>query len=188
MWSAGETPGSPLGYLTSMQQEDGRIRYKASEEQNGVWMTAQVAPAFAGEWLPIPPVPLKEEQPSPASREAGAGGESSQQGPGVITGGGGKGAPLFSRPQPQSQGRTPDGVRLLEATRARAAQREKAYFVFGDERRDWSFAPVPDRGKRCEPAHTRNVAEQIAKLRGVSVEEIAARTTTTAREFFRFGR
>jgi len=50
------------------------------------------------------------------------------------------------------------------------------------------LAPVPDRGKRCEPAHTRIVAEQIAKLRGVSVEEIAARTTETARGFFNFGR
>ena len=50
------------------------------------------------------------------------------------------------------------------------------------------LAPVPDRGKRCEPAHTRNVADQIAQLRGVSVEEIAARTTETARAFFRFGR
>jgi TatD DNase family protein len=42
------------------------------------------------------------------------------------------------------------------------------------------LAPVPDRGKRCEPAHTRNVADQIALLRGVSVEEIGARTTETA--------
>ena len=50
------------------------------------------------------------------------------------------------------------------------------------------LAPAPDRGKRCEPAHTRRVAEQIAQLRGVSVEEIGARTTQTAREFFRFDR
>lgn len=50
------------------------------------------------------------------------------------------------------------------------------------------LAPVPDRGKRCEPAHTRRVAECIAQLRGVPVEEIAARTTATAREFFKFGR
>jgi TatD DNase family protein len=48
------------------------------------------------------------------------------------------------------------------------------------------LAPVPDRGKRCEPAHTRRVAEQIAQLRSVPLEEIAARTTETAREFFRF--
>jgi len=50
------------------------------------------------------------------------------------------------------------------------------------------LAPVPDRGKRCEPAHTRRVADHIAKLRGVTVEEIGAHTTATAREFFRFGR
>jgi TatD DNase family protein len=50
------------------------------------------------------------------------------------------------------------------------------------------LAPTPDRGKRCEPAHTRRVAEQIAQLRGVPLEEIAARTTATAREFFRFKR
>jgi hypothetical protein len=43
----------------------------------------------------------------------GQGGESSQPGSGVIAGGGGGGAPLFSRPQPQSQGVTPGGVRLL---------------------------------------------------------------------------
>jgi TatD DNase family protein len=50
------------------------------------------------------------------------------------------------------------------------------------------LAPVPDRGKRCEPAHTRSVADYIAQLRGVSVEEIGARTTETARGFFRFRR
>jgi TatD DNase family protein len=50
------------------------------------------------------------------------------------------------------------------------------------------LAPAPDRGKRCEPAHTRRVAEQIAQLRGMSLEEIGALTTKTAREFFRFGR
>ena len=49
------------------------------------------------------------------------------------------------------------------------------------------LAPTPDRGKRCEPAHTRRVAEQIATLRGVTLEEVASRTTETAREFFKFG-
>jgi TatD DNase family protein len=48
------------------------------------------------------------------------------------------------------------------------------------------LAPVPDRGKRCEPAHTRRVAEQIAQLQGVALEEIAARTSETARDFFKF--
>jgi len=50
------------------------------------------------------------------------------------------------------------------------------------------LAPAPDRGKRCEPAHTRRVAEQIAQLRMVRLEEIAARTTQTACEFFKFER
>lgn len=47
------------------------------------------------------------------------------------------------------------------------------------------LAPVPHRGKRCEPAHTRLVAEKIAEIRGVSLEEIAATTTRTAESFFR---
>jgi TatD DNase family protein len=50
------------------------------------------------------------------------------------------------------------------------------------------LAPAPDRGKRCEPAHTRRVAEHIAQLRGIPLEEIAARTTKTARKFFKFTR
>ena len=50
------------------------------------------------------------------------------------------------------------------------------------------LAPVPFRGKRCEPAHTRLVAESIATARGVSLEEIARATTATAEDFFRFNR
>jgi len=50
------------------------------------------------------------------------------------------------------------------------------------------LAPVPFRGKRCEPAYTRLVAEEIAKARGISLEEIAGVTTATAQEFFRFDR
>ena len=47
------------------------------------------------------------------------------------------------------------------------------------------LAPVPHRGKRCEPAHTRLIAEQIARERGVSLEVIVRQTTTTAEKFFR---
>jgi TatD DNase family protein len=50
------------------------------------------------------------------------------------------------------------------------------------------LAPVPFRGKRCEPAHTRLVAEAIAAARGVSVQEVAEATTETAEKFFRFDR
>ncbi len=50
------------------------------------------------------------------------------------------------------------------------------------------LAPVPFRGKRCEPAYTRLVAAEIARARGISLEEIAGATTATAQEFFRFDR
>ena len=50
------------------------------------------------------------------------------------------------------------------------------------------LAPVPFRGKRAEPAHTRIVAEEIATARGVPLEEIAEATTETADGFFRFNR
>jgi TatD DNase family protein len=47
------------------------------------------------------------------------------------------------------------------------------------------LAPAPHRGKRCEPAHTRLVAEKIAELRGIPLEEVAAATTRAAEMFFR---
>ena len=47
------------------------------------------------------------------------------------------------------------------------------------------LAPVPYRGKRCEPAHTRLVAEKIAEVRGCSLESIALTTSKTAEKFFR---
>jgi TatD DNase family protein len=50
------------------------------------------------------------------------------------------------------------------------------------------LAPVPFRGKRCEPAHTRLVADSIAAAGGISVEELAHATTETAESFFRFVR
>src|SRR5437660_8322960 len=49
------------------------------------------------------------------------------------------------------------------------------------------LAPVPFRGKRCEPAYTRIVAESIASERGLPLDELAEATTQTATEFFRFG-
>jgi TatD DNase family protein len=49
------------------------------------------------------------------------------------------------------------------------------------------LAPVPHRGKRCEPAHVQHVAAHIAMLRSVTLETIAAETEATANSFFRFG-
>lgn len=48
------------------------------------------------------------------------------------------------------------------------------------------LAPVPHRGQRNEPAHVAHTAAFIADLRGMSVEDLARRTTATAGEFFRF--
>ncbi|MCE9588828.1 MAG: TatD family hydrolase [Verrucomicrobia bacterium] len=50
------------------------------------------------------------------------------------------------------------------------------------------LAPVPHRGKRAEPAHTRLVAEAVAQVRGSTLEQVAAETTRTAEGFFRFNR
>ena len=48
------------------------------------------------------------------------------------------------------------------------------------------LAPVPFRGKRCEPAHTRLVAEKIAETRGETLARVAQTTERTADGFFRF--
>lgn len=46
------------------------------------------------------------------------------------------------------------------------------------------MAPVPHRGKRNEPAFVRLVAEKIADIRAMSVEDVLATTTATAKRFF----
>jgi TatD DNase family protein len=46
------------------------------------------------------------------------------------------------------------------------------------------LAPVPHRGHRNEPAFVREVAETLARRRGESVPEVAARTTENARRVF----
>ncbi len=118
IWSAGGNPeawrtGSglrteePLDYMESMQQPDGHIRWSRSSDLNGIWMTAYVTPAFAGQALPIPEATFSAAGVPPC--EADGGGAEA----GVIAGGGGRGAPLFSRPKPQSKGRTPGGARIV---------------------------------------------------------------------------
>jgi hypothetical protein len=142
LWAAGQNPENwvkgpgrePLGYMESLQQSDGHVRYREREDLNGVWITAYAAPAFAGRPLPIPPVPRSTKgtptppspeapTPSPGSVEPGQGGELSRPGGGVIAGGDGAGAPLFSRPQPQSRGKKPGGVQQLRGAHARTAHK-----------------------------------------------------------------
>jgi prenyltransferase beta subunit len=121
IWSAGENPETwtqhssgkePLGFLESMQREDGSIQWEASSDANPVWMTAYAAPAFSGEWLPLAAVPLVVPSSTPPAGEGG-----------VTAGGGGDGAPLFSRPQPQSQGHAPGATRQLKRARGRATRK-----------------------------------------------------------------
>lgn len=46
------------------------------------------------------------------------------------------------------------------------------------------LAPHPHRGKRNEPALVTLVAEEIARLKGISIEEVAEATTLNAKRFF----
>ena len=47
------------------------------------------------------------------------------------------------------------------------------------------LTPVPFRGKENKPAYVRYVAEEIAKIREMSVEEIIDITTRNAEEIFK---
>jgi TatD DNase family protein len=46
------------------------------------------------------------------------------------------------------------------------------------------LTPTPFRGQRNEPAHVRLVAEKIAGLRGISLDELAAATARNTRQLF----
>ncbi|GAA4737717.1 TatD family hydrolase [Flavisolibacter ginsenosidimutans] len=48
------------------------------------------------------------------------------------------------------------------------------------------LAPVPYRGKRNEPAYTKTVAEKIASLLNISLEEVFSTTSTNAEKLFSF--
>lgn len=46
------------------------------------------------------------------------------------------------------------------------------------------LSPEPMRGRRNEPAFVRHVAEKVAALRGISLQEVATATTQNAREIY----
>jgi TatD DNase family protein len=46
------------------------------------------------------------------------------------------------------------------------------------------LAPVPHRGKRCEPAHVKEIAAVVAEAKGCSLEELSRATCECARRFF----
>jgi TatD DNase family protein len=47
------------------------------------------------------------------------------------------------------------------------------------------LAPVPYRGKRCEPAYVKEISEVAAQVKGCSLEELSSATCETARAFFK---
>ena len=47
------------------------------------------------------------------------------------------------------------------------------------------LAPLPHRGKRCEPAHVALTAKVLAEVKGVTVEEISAATTANFHRLFK---
>lgn len=47
------------------------------------------------------------------------------------------------------------------------------------------LAPMPYRGKRCEPAYVKEIAETIAAVKGCSLEELSRATCDTAVQFFK---
>jgi TatD DNase family protein len=49
------------------------------------------------------------------------------------------------------------------------------------------LAPIPYRGKPCEPAYVLHTARRVAELRGQSLEDLAAATTANARRRLRLG-
>src|SRR5437870_2442843 len=49
------------------------------------------------------------------------------------------------------------------------------------------LAPVPHRGKRNEPAYVRHVADKIAELHGINVQEVEEITTQNTKRLFRIG-
>lgn len=167
IWAVGENPeewltGSgreteePLDFLASLQEPSGRIRWMRDRDLNGIWMTAQVAPAFAGQSWPFPEAPrrlaLDEDSPGPGQ------GEGDQSGAGVIAGGGGEGAPLFSRPKQQSRGRTPGGARVVENEGLEAENQS--------ETRRGKNTVQPQGTQRTEPRNPAEAAPEPARVSG----------------------
>ncbi len=46
------------------------------------------------------------------------------------------------------------------------------------------LAPVPHRGRRCEPAFVMEIAETVAQVKRISLDELSAATCRTAHDFF----
>lgn len=139
LWAVGKHPGrwtrggaSALDFLASLQREDGSVAWTAGSALNEVWMTAYSAPAYSGRYLPLAKVPYTGRVPDPRNRPSasqgadgvgGGSGGAGGDGGGTLAGGGGDGAPIFSRPRQGSKGRTVGGVTDVEVAKERESAR-----------------------------------------------------------------
>jgi hypothetical protein len=173
-WKVAPEGREPLDYMESMQQPDGHIRWRASSDLNGIWMTAYVTPAFAGQALPIPPAARFSASAShgeaAACEESGQGGEGTGSSEtGVLTGGGGHGAPAFSRPKTQSKGKTPGGARVVRGQRLGARDHS-------DRRRGANLHQA--RGtEKAEPRHPAEADQETAAVGAPAAAALPAKVT-----------
>jgi prenyltransferase beta subunit len=146
LWSAGVTPETwhapdgpdPLEFLARLQKANGSISYLPGESEGSVWMTAYTAAAFAGQALPIvdvpppePPAPAPPPSPAPSPLQIAPARVSRpvakpNHGKGVIVGGGGRGARLFSRPRPGGQGPFRESQSVNPTSESAATARQRA--------------------------------------------------------------
>ncbi|MDO8212204.1 prenyltransferase/squalene oxidase repeat-containing protein [Conexibacter sp. CPCC 206217] len=167
LWAVGEAPtaaewrrsgASVLDFLASLQRPDGHISWKVDDDMSPMWMTAYSMPAYAGRYLPIPPVPFTHKVPDPRNAPSpdrpadgiggGSGGASNTPGGGVLAGGGGEGAPNFSRPRQGSKGRAIGGVRQTSVTRAVRRGRERTQ---SEQDRDPVDSEAPPQSEASAP-------------------------------------
>jgi hypothetical protein len=141
---------------------------------NGIWMTAYVTPAFDGHALPIPVAARNDPRASHGEAAAclaagrNGGGEPGAEA-GVISGGGGHGAPAFSRPKAQSEGRTPGGARLVHGQGLRSRDHSRS-------RRGENTAQA--RGAEIEEPRRASEADQEAP--SVSHDSSTSTSTSTS--------
>jgi prenyltransferase beta subunit len=169
-WTTGPEAREPLDYMESMQQEDGHIRWRANNDMNGIWMTAYVTPAFAGQALPIGEAALgspSAERGEAASclKTGGEEGTAAKPQEGVIAGGGGHHAPAFSRPKAGSKGETPGGARVVDGESLEAEHKAKPV----------NHSPHRRRGANLEQARgTESVEPRSPEEADQEVEEVSA--------------
>jgi hypothetical protein len=107
-------------------------------------------------------MPEGDPEPQAVQSTRGHGGKGVVEGDGVIAGGGGRGATLFSGPQPQSTGSTPHGRRAVDGS---PGQRTGSSRKQGSTSRGSESVRVPHTGA-LSPARGRRVEGTLVAARG----------------------